>query len=235
MSDAIFFVILRVGAFFLSWPVFDKIKVSLIIKLILIFGFSMMIAPMISETGNLEGSLWVAVREMLIGFCLGFITRFFFIAAHISGQLIQSSFLDLSVKNDDLWSDFQVLLITVIFFCLNGHYAFISALYKSYEILPISQSWIQINQFSWSVFLQEVFWIGVSLSIPFLICIFLVRLLGLFVQRWSMNLQFVATHPALYLLVFLFVFLMVLPFWSDAVNSMIQISVNKIFYWMRLV
>ncbi len=236
--ESFFFISLRMLTFLMIWPVFDKIRVSFFIKFTLAFGLSIMLFPLlIQETPHLPktGLFWIGFKEIFIGFSLGFLSRIFFVASHISGNLIQATFFHHQIEGEDIFSDFQIILITVLFFCLNGHYAFVSALLKSFELLPISNDWIHFDGFSWSLFFQQIVEIGLRLSLPFVICIFLLRVLTLLTYRWSPYLRTFLSDTMLAFGAFLFIFLTYLPFLSDFVNSLIQFSLERMFYWMKVV
>ena len=129
MIEPFFFIFLRLLAFLLSWPLFDKLKVSFFMKLLMALGLSAVLFPL------LKGSLvpvsevsffWISFRELFIGFSLGFLSRIFFMVAYISGNFIQSTFFQYEMEEEGIFSDFHALLITVLFLSLNGHFAFVS-------------------------------------------------------------------------------------------------------------
>ena len=236
MTDFIsYFVLLRIGAFFFVSPLFENISISFFLKVILIFGLSLILTSFVTTEIPQEASLWVAVREIFIGLCLGFLSRLFFFSAQIAGNLIQSSLSDGLKQNHKIWSDFQVLFIVVLFFSLNGHYALISGLFQSFEIVPISHQWLNLTAFEPASFVQEVFTIGVNLSLPFLFCIFLMKVIGILAQKWSSYLRLLAGEPSLYFGTLLLAFLICLPFAADFVNSLIQMSLDKIINWLKVV
>jgi flagellar biosynthetic protein FliR len=179
-------VLLRVSAFIVSWPVFSVYSVPNPLKILFAVVVAMVLFPVINRTGLSRQELgtqlgWLVGKEVLIGLCLGFITRMFFFAVSIGGNLISTS---MGLANGQMFNptlgnqsttveQFHVTLATLLFLALNGHHFFLTGLVQSFEALPLSMSGIDIAVFKDSgLILQQVTEAGIKLSAPVMVAIF---------------------------------------------------------------
>jgi flagellar biosynthesis protein FliR len=183
-------VLLRVSAFVVSWPVFSVYSVPNHAKILLALIISMLMFPSISRTG-LEGIrlgdeiIYLAGKEVMLGLCLGFITRLFFFAFSIGGNLV-SMYMGLSAAhmfNPSLGTQsttveqFYLTTATLMFLVLNGHHIFLEGLAKSFEVLPLSMNAIRTGVFGEAgTFIEDVMVIGIKISAPIMIAIFVINI-----------------------------------------------------------
>lgn len=182
-------VLMRVSAFVVAWPVFSVYSVPNHAKVLLALILSMLMFPSIARTG-LEGVrigdeiIFLAGKEVMIGLCLGFITRLFFFAFSIGGNLV-STYMGLSSANifnpslgtqSTTVEQFYLTTATLMFLALNGHHLFLEGLAKSFEVLPLSMNAIRTGVFGEAgTLIEEVMIIGVKISAPIMIAIFVIN------------------------------------------------------------
>jgi flagellar biosynthetic protein FliR len=182
-------VLLRVSAFVIAWPVFSVYSVPNHLKVLLALILSMLMFPTIVRTGLGahigDEIIFLAGKEVMVGLCLGFITRLFFFAFSIGGNLA-STYMGLSAAsmfNPSLGNQsttletFYLTTATLMFLALNGHHVFLEGLAKSFEVLPLSMNSLHAGVFGEAgTFVQEVMIIGVKISAPVMIAIFVINM-----------------------------------------------------------
>ena len=176
-------VLLRVS---ISWPVFSVYNVPQIAKVLFAFVVALLLFPVIDRSGLHaqqfgQDILWLALREVLTGLCLGFLTRLFFFAISAAGNLIATS---VGLANAQLFNptmnattttteSFYVVIATLLFLAMNGHHTFLTGLAESFHAIPLSPSGIDIAVFKeCGLLIQSVVEAGVKISAPVLIAIF---------------------------------------------------------------
>jgi flagellar biosynthetic protein FliR len=188
-------VLLRVSAFIVSWPVFSVYSVPAHLKILFSLLVAMVLFPVISRTGLGAHQLHddialLACKEVLVGVCLGFLTRLFFFAVSVGGNLISTSMglasaqvFNPALGNQSLTVEqFHVTLATLIFLALNGHHFFLTGLAQSFEALPLAEVGIKIATTNLSgvefggTILQKVTEAGIRISAPVMVAIFFMNM-----------------------------------------------------------
>jgi len=127
-----------------------------------------------------------AAKEFLIGFLLGFLATIPFYVAESAGTIIDYQRGSSSMMAQDITTQSQVSslgilynrMLLIIFFEFGGTFFFISALLKSYQIVPVD-GWIHTTFFNadmpfWQVtlnILNHIMSVGIQLAAPAMIAI----------------------------------------------------------------
>jgi len=85
------------------------------------------------------------IMEVFVGISIGFVTTLLFSAVQFAGYLVDVlsgfSFVELVDPFTDtsitVFGQFNVLLFTIVFFLINGHYFFLIAIQKTFEVIPL--------------------------------------------------------------------------------------------------
>lgn len=179
----------RITAFFMVAPVFSFRGIPLPFKVGLSF-FVAFIAFVASGTGQmiaLDGMYVLSIlRETLIGLLLGFIAYLFFSVVQIAGSFVdlQMGFGVVNVMDpmtgaqSPILGNFKFFIAVLLFLALDGHHYFLSALFDSYEWIPLqSDIFHQIYGGSVSDFLieslQTVFVLAFKMAAPLIAALFL--------------------------------------------------------------
>lgn len=180
-----FIVSIRVIAMLISSPVFSLKQIPSIIKvgLSLIIGY--MIVSVLSFKNvpqNFIELLLACGKELIIGLSIGFIANMIFNAIRTSGHLIDfsigfsmSQYYDPSTAgNSTPIERFTNWLGVIIFLTFNFHHVVISAVIKSFEVIPPGNAAINLNSISivFETFYKS-FLIGVQLAAPIVIVLFI--------------------------------------------------------------
>jgi flagellar biosynthetic protein FliR len=127
------------------------------------------------EYSNLLSFAVIVGKEFLVGVIIGFVSFLVFSALYIAGQIIDMQIgfgmvnvLDPTMNSQvPLMGNFIFILTTLFFLLADGHHVLISALYKSYSVLPINGfdfTEAMVNNIT-TVF-SEIFVIGFKISVP---------------------------------------------------------------------
>lgn len=180
-----FIVSIRVIAMLISSPVFSLRQIPSIIKV----GLSLIIGYMVVSVLNFNNVpqnfielILACGKEIIIGLSIGFIANMIFNAIRTSGHLMDfsigfsmSQYYDPSTSGSSTPIErFTNWLGVIIFLAFNFHHVIISAVIKSFEIIPPGNTAININSINviFETFFRS-FLIGVQLAAPIVIVLFI--------------------------------------------------------------
>lgn len=142
-------VLFRMNAMFVVAPFFSSGIIPFRLKAMLSFLTTLVIFPTIAVHGyDMSGGIGIyfllIIREITIGLFIGFLVALIFAAFQLSGQYfaVQIGFginevLDpLSQISVPLVGQMKNLIALLVFLAINGHHFLISAIYRSYELVP---------------------------------------------------------------------------------------------------
>lgn len=179
----IILILLRISSFIVICPAFSFKGLPNIYKVglssILSF-FIYMIVPDMAIEDNMYVFFLFAIRETIFGLALGFVTNLVFSAVEIGGQLIdfQVGFSMGSVYDPSLgvqasnYGRLYYWMAICSFFLLDLHHYIISALVKSFEVVPLST--ISFSGFGIDAVLSmfsRVFELGLNLAAPMIVVV----------------------------------------------------------------
>lgn len=179
-------IVFRVGGLVFTAPFLGHRSIHFLLKIGLIFLLSLIILPVFSvNVNNLPDQfgyfLLILVREVAIGALIGVLFYLLFWGIEMGGSLMGLQ-LNLETDNQEEGTSpiarFQVFLGLLIFLGLNGHHLLISAIFQSFELIPVGELKLaslaleQVWQFSSSVFI-----IALKISAPVIITLFILDLL----------------------------------------------------------
>lgn len=179
----IILILLRISSFIVICPAFSFKGLPNIYKVglssVLSF-FIYMIVPEMAIENNMYVFFLLAIRETIFGLALGFVTNLVFSAVEIGGQLIdfQVGFSMGSVYDPSLgvqasnYGRLYYWMAICSFFLLDLHHYIISALVKSFEVVPLST--ISFSGFGIDAVLSmfsRVFELGLNLAAPMIVVV----------------------------------------------------------------
>ena len=240
---AFFLVLVRMSTFIVSWPVFGAATVSSSVKILFSLGMTFIIFPVVQWKGvslNLESYslIWLVVREAFIGLTIGYLARFFFFAFSISGQIISVS---MGLSGTQLFNpalgerstaidQFQIMIASLIFLAINGHHLLLSALFQSFDIVPISTSFMDISTFlSVGDFVQYITVIGVKLAAPVMMAILIMNLMMAIIGRAVPQINVLITSLPVNILVGFVVLIVSLPIIIGQMDGLLEETGIRIF------
>jgi flagellar biosynthetic protein FliR len=147
----------------------------------------------------------LALREVMVGITLGFITRVIFSAVEFSGQIIGmqmgftiSSIIDPSQGTQtQIMSVMQTLLATLLFLSMNIHHLFIRTIVDSFRIIPLGKWHLNAEIIAFFVKgTSEILILGIRLAAPVMIALLLTSVtLGIMARAFPQMNIFMVSMP----------------------------------------
>lgn len=179
-------VFVRMSSLFVITPVFGRKEMPAYLKIGLAFFCSYILVPLLGdvqvEYTNLLSFAVIAAKEFLVGIIIGYVSFLVFSALYIAGQIIDMQIgfgmvnvLDPTMNTQvPITGNFIYILTTLFFLAINGHHILLSALFKSYSVLPINGfAFTEAMVNNITTIFSDVFVIGFKISIPVLAAILL--------------------------------------------------------------
>jgi flagellar biosynthetic protein FliR len=243
---------LRVGAFTFVWPIFSVYNVPGYLKVLLALSITMVVFPVIDRTGLTAQVLgqdiaWLAAKEVLTGLCLGFMTRLFFFAISVAGNLVATSS---GLANGQLFNpalgattttveQFYGALATLLFLSLNGHHYFLTGLVQSFQAIPISIDGtnfaLMTSKFKDSgLILKLIVEAGVKMSAPVLITIFIINVVMGIISRAVPQINVLITSAPVNFMATLLIMMISIPALVFQMNHEIINFAEQLFKFMKV-
>jgi flagellar biosynthesis protein FliR len=172
-------ILIRMSSLFVVTPVFGGRNVPSYIKVSLAFFCSVILVTLLKdvtvEFTDIFSFAAIILKEITIGIILGFSSYLVFTALYLAGQIIDTQIgfgmvnvLDpLQDSQIPLTGNFLYIISLIFFLMMNGHHVLLTALFKSYNILPVNS--FVFNDILFNNMLNifyETFAIGFKISIP---------------------------------------------------------------------
>lgn len=238
---------LRMVSFVMSSAFLGSPTVNVPVKILFSVVLAFMVFPAtlvaVSETSQISEQLIAfALREVVVGLLLGLLTRFFFFALSMAGEMISIS---LGLGSAQIYNPFigatgQVveqfysMLGLVVFLALNGHHMFVSAIVSSYEVVPIAQLSLQFGGLAEvAQKFQEIFVMMLKMAAPIVSTIFVVNIAMAIVGRAVPQLNVLVTSFPVTIMIGLTVLIISLPMMSMEMNMLAELTSEQLFKLMR--
>lgn len=184
-------ILLRMTAFVFSAAVFSSPSFPVPAKILFCVVFTMLLFKSVATNKIIaqiseqqDQILILAVIEVLIGLCLGFLTRIYFFSISMAGELISVSmglgqaqmFNPMMGNMGNAIEQFLVFLATLLYFAINGHHHLIYGLNESFKTIEVARLSVHTEGFASVVYLtQKFFVIGIQIAAPVLISMIVVQ------------------------------------------------------------
>lgn len=147
-----FLVFVRVVTILAMVPIFGADAVTPQLKVGLALILTGMIFSTIWKTVkpldiNLSLTLFglLVIKEVMVGLAIGYVASLLFTAVQFAGRLVDVEmgfgFVELMDPTTNqqvtVWGQLQVILFTILFLSINGHYFMLLAVDKSFEVIPL--------------------------------------------------------------------------------------------------
>ena len=156
-----FFPFVRIGACFMSAPVFAARFVPARVRLLLAAAITIIVAPLLPAANitpfSLEGVI-VTIQQIIIGLAIAFVLQLIFDALAMGGQLLSNTMgLGFAYNVDPLrgvgtpvLGQLYMILVTLTFLALNGHLLLIELLAQGFTTMPVGAAGLGQEQL-WNV------------------------------------------------------------------------------------
>ena len=180
-------ILVRMMGLFLMSPIFGRQNVPAYSKIGLSLILSYMVLSNKYFTPDIE--VWsyyelglIILKEILVGFVIGFITTLVFSAIWTAGQIIdtQIGFGIVNVIDPQnsiqipLMGNFKNILALLAFFTVDGHHTLIRLIFSTYNIIPLGKGMITQNVSSLAIeFFANSFLLALKIALPIVAVTFL--------------------------------------------------------------
>lgn len=203
-------VLSRIAGIFSAIPVFGGQTIPQRIKAVIILMVTLVCFPVISVSltevpSDVFTLALLALREIMVGITLGFVTRIIFSAVEFSGQIIGmqmgftiSSIIDPSQGTQtQIMSVLQTLFATLLFLSMNIHHLFIQTIVDSFRIIPLGGWHINSEIISFLIrSTADIMILGVRLAAPVMVALLLTSItLGIMARAFPQMNVFMVSMP----------------------------------------
>ncbi len=236
-------ILLRMMAFMVSSAFFGSPTVQVSVKVLLSIVLSMILFPIV-KIGNVDylmisnEIISLAVRELIVGLALGFLTRIFFFVVTMTGDLVSMS-VGLSASqmyNPMLGShgnsidQFYSTIGTLVFLAINGHHMLITAIVQSYDMVPVSSMVLNVGTFAeMAVFGQTTIILAIKMCAPILATILVVNVAMGILGRAVPQINVLVTSMPVTIMLGMTVVFLCLPLLVMEMNGLVEITADKLF------
>lgn len=232
------------AAFFSSQTVTHSLKILLSLTLsFLVFAF---VKPKTSLDLSANSNLLIywAVQELLLGICMGFVTRFFFFIVTMAGSLISVTIGLSSAQlfnpaigdHGNSFEQYYSVLATLIFLSFNGHHFLLSGLEQSYSLISLAGVHINAGSLSEIVYkAREMFEISIKLTAPVMMAGFVANVALAILGRAVPQINILVTSFPVLVLVGFFVIIITLPHFVEDLSHLLDVSLQNYMKFVRSV
>jgi len=237
-----FWPFVRIASMVAAIPVFSSTFVPMRTRLVLAIGITIVIAPVIPSVPVIDAlsipGVLLIVQQVLIGIFMGFIFHMVFAIFTIGGQVIAmqmglgfATMIDpVNGSQAPVLSMFFILLVTLLFFILDGHLAMIGLLAESFHSLPISTEFMEKQNFwSMAAWASKMFSVAVLVALPAVTALLLINMSLGIIGRAAPQLNIFAVGFSITIAAGFYVILVSLPvvvvqFENSALDAFSQIK-----------
>lgn len=240
-------ILFRMIAFIISSAVFGSPSVSAPVKVLLSLVVSMLVFPVV-RGGLINYELisneiiGLALRELFVGLCLGFLTRLFFFVVTMTGDLVSVSvglsasqlFNPMTGSSGNAMDQFYSVLGTLVFLAINGHHMLITSIVESYNLVPVGALSMNVGPFAEiASYGQQVFIMAIKMCAPVLVTILLVNLSMGILGRAVPQINVLVTSMPVTIMLGMTVVFICLPLLVIEMNGLVEITASRLFEVMR--
>ncbi len=191
-----FFLLLIRASFIVFFaPVIGSRLVPAVAKIALSAFLAFMAFPIVGNVyipDNYITLVILLLKEALVGFSIGFVSRLVFDGIQFGGQYVgyMMGFAVVNVLDPQseahmpIISQFENIIAILVFFAIGGHLWFFSAFSDSFSILPLG---FQLTSFGWIPFVVKlfgsIFVIAIKVNAPIFLVLFLIQLVMAIIAR----------------------------------------------------
>lgn len=238
----------RFSGFFINVPVFGEGIIPMRVKAGLSALCSALVLPHLRVTQvlpalSLPGYGLMIVRELALGFTIGFVVLMSVECLKFAGELIGMqigfSFVQVmdpeSSKSLSIVSEFLQVFMTLTFLVLGGHLLLLGAFARSFDIVPLSGLVLQGGQISEIVKISVmIFFTGLQVALPIIAVILLGDVALGIIARTVPRLNIFQVGFALKIAIGLYSFRLLLPLVSDVNRNLLSGALTHVTTLLQL-
>ncbi|MBC7753139.1 MAG: flagellar biosynthetic protein FliR [Moraxellaceae bacterium] len=242
-------IMLRMIAFVTSAAVLSSPSVPITAKVLLSMVLTMMVYTavadnqLVARVSDQQNSLiMLAALELIVGLCLGFLTRMFFFAVSMAGEMISIAlglgqaqiFNPLMGSQGNAMEQFLVMFASLVFLAINGHHLMIQGLIQSFSTIPVANVNISAIELSRVVLgLQDILVIAVRMAAPIVISMLVIQIgIGL-LSRAVPQINVLSTAASVSALIGIILLIICLPLMSNQMSGAIEETSASFFSFVK--
>ena len=220
-------------------PVFDNRTIQRRLRVGLAVLITVLTVPILPAPPPLSDNmaLGVLIQQILIGVSMGFSMRLVFAAFEMAGDILGlqmglafAQFIDPQRGGQTpLIGSFLGILASLIFLSIDGHLLVITAVVKSFELLPVGANLDVINTQSIALAGNIMFGLALQMSLPVLTAILISNVVLGILARAAPQLNIMSIGFSITITVGLWVLWVSLPYFvagfEDKINRILEISI----------
>ncbi len=235
----------RFSGLFLVAPFLSSFLIPMRVKIILIIFITFIIFPVLTKFNpqipdNMINYAFMVIGQLLIGLLIGFIISIIFTAFQMAGQFfsfqmglgINQVYDPLSQIQIPVIGQLQYLVAILIFISINGHHLLISALFKSFEILPLIDFTniikVKFLAVSLSKIFSSMFLLALEISFPIVATMFLVSLIMGLLAKATPQMNIFMVGFSLQIGIGLISMIIIFPYLIDLIRHVVDYTYNDI-------
>ncbi len=242
-------ILLRMIAFVFSAAVLSLPSIPVLAKVLLPVVLTMMAYSTVAQNSvlarvaDLQHQLVVlAFLEIVMGLCLGFLTRLFFFAVSMVGEMTAVSlgigqaqiFNPLMGSQGNALEQFLMMFATLVFFTIGGHHMMIHGLLESYTSVPLAQvsfNTLTLRDVAYGA--QGLFVIAMQLAAPIVISMIIVQFAVGLLSRAVPQINVISTVSAASALIGIVLLMICLPLMSSQMGVAIMETSASFFKFVK--
>jgi flagellar biosynthetic protein FliR len=227
-------IFIRIITCFATWPVFGAANIPVHAKVLASLMLTFVLFPVVGwqKLGvGIDSHLvmFLTLKEVFIGMMMGLSVRMVFMAVSVCGELVS---LSAGLSADQMFNpslghrstileQFYILMATMIFFSLHGHYILLSGLVHSFDVVPLSSVGISLNGFKdASLVVGDIVLLGIKMAAPVFASIFFMNIaLGL-LSRAAPQINILVTSLAVNVMIGVIVMILALPLVTESMAGL---------------
>lgn len=243
-------ILLRMSAFVISAAIFSTPNIPAPLKILTSVVFTILMFQAVATNEALvrlsesQDLLMLAGREVLVGLVLGFVTRLFFFAVSMAGEIVSIStglgqaqmFNPMMGSMSNAMEQFYSIIATLVFLSLNGHHTMIMGIGESFTTTPIAQLSFGYSSFAEMVMkIQGFLVIGIKIAAPVLISMIIIQLGMALLSRVVPQINVMVTSSSITVLIGFVIMFVSLPLLVMQMAGVVDFSMNEFFKFLRTV
>ena len=244
-------ILIRMSAFIVSAAIFNSASIAAHLKILMAVVFTLVVfSPtatnevLVRVKENENDILLLAGREAIIGISLGFVTRLFFFAVGMAGEIVSISmglgqaqmFNPMMGSMGNAMEQFDGVIGTLVFLTFNGHHMMIQGVVQSFQSAPLAQMTLQVSTFAEMVYkVQEFFIIGIKIASPILISMTIVQFGIALLSRVVPQINVLVTTASLTVVLGFVIMFISLPLLVMQMSGMLSFSMDEFFKFLKAI
>lgn len=240
-------VLMRMTAFVVTSAIFGVPALSVQVKVLLSVVLTILLYPTIKVNPEglqliSDGIITLAAREILVGITIGFLTRLFFFAVTMTGDLISitvglnasQQYNPMLGQNGNTIDQFYTTLGTLVFLAVNGHHILLGGLAQSFELVPVHSMSLNIGVYAEiATFAQSILMMAVKMCAPVMVAILVTNLAMGILGRAIPQINVLVTSMSVTIMIGMAVVFLCLPLLILEMNGIIDATANSLFSVMK--